>query len=215
MRRGKYENFKQPIVNTAMCLAVVLFWLVIITTYMSSGLYARYSTQASGKDSARVITFGNLTLAENGVDNATGENFYILPGVDIQKEVTVSFTGSEAAVFVFVKANTPGWDRNGNIFYKGTGLLEWTVDTANWTYLTSNGNDHVYYTFLKPGETLDKVDFILNDTVKVGTKDRTSYNSITGDLQINVTAYAVQANGFITSDNMAVNAANAWAALNP
>ena len=43
--------------NIPCCLACLLFVLVMITTYMTSGLYARYTTKATDSDSARVAKF--------------------------------------------------------------------------------------------------------------------------------------------------------------
>ena len=108
MRRGKYEKVRTPVVSIAMYMAVVLFWLIAISVYISSGLFAKYSTTASGGDSARVIKFGDLIVTENNVAGSEGGNFYFAPGVDIQKKVTVAFEGSEAATYVFVRVETPG-----------------------------------------------------------------------------------------------------------
>ena len=47
-------------------LAGILFCLILITTAMLGGLFARYTTSGSGSDSARVAKFGTLTLTETG-----------------------------------------------------------------------------------------------------------------------------------------------------
>ena len=56
-----------------MWMAGVLFCLVLITTAMMGGLFARYITSATGSDSARVVVFGNLTLTETGDFVAIGD----------------------------------------------------------------------------------------------------------------------------------------------
>lgn len=43
--------------NIPMCLACLLLVLVMFTTYMTSGLFARYTTSSTGNDSARVARF--------------------------------------------------------------------------------------------------------------------------------------------------------------
>ena len=55
-----------------MLLAGVCLCLVIISTHFTSGLYARYSTGASGSDGARVIQFRQLTITETGSFTESG-----------------------------------------------------------------------------------------------------------------------------------------------
>ena len=147
MRKGKYLRRKQIIVNIPICLAVVLFWLVAITTYMSSGLYAKYSTSGRGSDSARVIQFGQLTVLEDA--DKTGEKMIFIPGVDLKKDIDVSFSGSEAACYVFIRVDTPGWTTTDHeLFTEKSGLMSWelnvgTPETPVWRYLTSEENSHV------------------------------------------------------------------------
>ena len=44
-------------VNIPMCAALVLLLLTMISVHLTSGLYARYTSTASGSDSARVAKF--------------------------------------------------------------------------------------------------------------------------------------------------------------
>lgn len=44
-------------VNIPICVAAVLLFLTLLSTHLCSGLYARYTTTASGSDSARVARF--------------------------------------------------------------------------------------------------------------------------------------------------------------
>lgn len=46
-----------PKVNIVFSIAMVLLVLVMASSYMTSGLYARYVSQATGSDSARVARF--------------------------------------------------------------------------------------------------------------------------------------------------------------
>lgn len=43
--------------NIPMCLALILLMLTMITTHLTGGLYARYTTTATASDSARVAKF--------------------------------------------------------------------------------------------------------------------------------------------------------------
>ena len=232
MRRGKYEQHREPVVNVAMCLAIVLFWLVIITTYMSSGLFAKYSTMGSGKDSARVITFGELTVTETldtGV-TATGGNLIFVPGTTMKKDISVAFEGSEADTIVFVALDADGWTFTApnatdpatfTLKQDATTLMSWKV-ASGWNYLASEGNQHVFYIFLDSNTPLGTIvdgqlvgkDFIAKNgeiTVNVATYD--AYDALAGaDLNLNVTGYAVQANGFYAPDRDTVEdvATAAW-----
>ena len=221
MRKGKYSKKREPVLNKAMSLAVVLFWLVIITTYMSSGLYAKYSTMGAGGDEARVIRFGELTVTETldtGI-TTTGGNLIFVPGTTLQKKLTVDFEGSEAATFVFVELDTTGWDftpqnaTNGATLalkQDGNILLFWKV-ADGWEYLASDGNKHVFYTALEPNEALTEKDFIAGGKITVSVATYDAYDALRGvDLKVNVTAYAVQANGFAVSNNMEDNVIAAW-----
>ena len=229
MRRGKYENVRTPVVSVAIYLAVVLFWLVAITIYLSTGLFAKYSTTAIGSDSARVIKFGDLIVTENGVANSQGKQFVFQPGADLEKKVTVEFEGSEAATFVIVSVETPGWtkiaDRDFVLNQGETQIMSWSVD-EKWTYLTSEneGDLHVYYVALDPNEAMQIVDaqgvtsgwdFVKDGKITVSADaTRADYKNLAGaEIAINLKAYAVQANGFYT-EGESNPALAAWNSIN-
>ena len=201
------KYLKKPKMNIAMNIAMVLFCLTIVSTYLVSGLYARYTTSATGSDSARVMKFGNLTLTETGNfiqdehGNPTSE-MMIIPGVSIEKQAFVSFSGSEAATFVFIEV-TPSahWDRTENYFYKGT-HMEWRVD-ADWKYLTQTGNTSVFYQTLEPNKTLTNepviADGVINVRSDLGKTIMSTVEKVNGedvDITITFRASVVQANGF-------------------
>lgn len=209
MRRGKYEKVKTPVVNIAMCIALVLFSLVAVTVYMAQGLYARYVTRDTGSDSARVMKFGQLTLKENGDAGSVGEAFICIPGVDIDKNITVSFTSSEADVFIFSAVDTTDWDASSEYAFSksvaGKPLVSWSVDSTNWTYLTAETvtrdkqtrRYHVYYRLLDTNTAMADIPLITDGIVKVQKATRAEYAALAGQtMRIDVTAYAVQANGF-------------------
>lgn len=226
MRRGKFET-PVPALNFMMTLAVVLFWLVMITTYMSAGLYAKYSTGNTGGDKAQVITFGELIVRENEIEGSTGEEYIFMPGVDLKKDITISFGGSEADTFVFAELDTPGWERSGthgfSLQHSGKTIMSWSVGDR-WTYLTSQENQHIYYLQLEANEPLYGIEVIKEGRISVsesGTradykalKDRLADTSNNYELKIDVTAHIVQANGFYLSEDMEANAAAAWNSLN-
>ena len=211
MRKGKYEQHREPVVNVAMCLAIVLFWLVIITTYMSSGLFAKYSTMGKGGDSARVITFGDLTVTETldtGV-TTTGGNLIFVPGTTMKKELTVDFEGSEADTVVFVALEAKGWsftapnatDPASFALKQGENtLMSWKMENG-WNYLASDGERHVFYIFLDSNTPLKNKPVIKDGQITVNVATYDAYDALAGvDLNLDITAYAVQANGFYAPD---------------
>ena len=201
------KYLKKPKKNIAMNIAMVLFCLTVASTYLVSGLFARYTSSATGSASARVMKFGNLTLTETGdflLDehgNQTNE-MMIIPGIPIQKQAFVSYSGSEAATFVFVEV-TPSahWERQEHSFYKGT-YMAWSVN-ANWQYLTQTGNTSVFYQILEPNKTLTDEPVIYNGVINcnsdLGKNIMSSIQQVNGedvDISITFRASVVQANGF-------------------
>ncbi len=91
---------KSQKLNIPMCAALVLLMLTMISIHLTSGLYARYTTTASGSDSARVAKFditGNGTLTESAVVN-------ILPGQTVKKTLII-MSHCEVAVRYSLQVN--------------------------------------------------------------------------------------------------------------
>lgn len=224
MRKGKYLNKKQFFVNIPLLAASVLFWLVVITTYLASNLYAKYTTSGTATDSARIMAFGKLTVTDCNTPASEGGQYVFVPGVPLKKQITIAFTGSNADCFVFVKAETTGWVPNEThtVFTGERNRLTWSV-SDNWTYLCSEENYHVYYRPLSANTPLEATDFIKDGEVYVyspiengspiaDSDTRNLYASDPLQLNIHVTAYAVQANGF-SANGEAAKAAEAWSAV--
>ena len=152
-------------VNIPMCIACFLFCLTLISIHLTSGLYAKYLSFASGSDSARVITFGDLTLTETGDFNAEGK-LMIIPGVDLTKKAEVNFSGSEAATYVFVEITLDEWQTTDNKTFSINSddkvLMQWSV-AAGWTYLKIDKGAYVYYRALTPNAELDGADVIADE----------------------------------------------------
>lgn len=221
-RRRHKTNSK---VNVPMTMAMVLLYLTVFSIYLSSGLYAKYTTSSSGQDGARVITFGGLTLEETGdfvVDSEGKREFMMIPGVNLKKDVKISFDGSEADTYIFVAADMPGWETENHVQFSVMSKLDATktlmtmyIDVSDeaWKYLTTDGTTHVYYRLLESNEALEQVPLICNLENPVSTeetyqievnkfitkKDLENENA----LAMNITAYAAQASGFN-------NATDAW-----
>ena len=155
--KGQFHN--RP--NIAPRLAAVMLVMVCVSTWMLAGLLAKYTTQNSESDNARVIKFGDLTMTEIG-DFAKDGTAMIIPGVNLQKKVLVSFSGSESATYVFVEVIlSEGWtatSEDHKSFAIGDNHMTWAVEDG-WTMVEvspSNGN-YVFYKELPSVIRLQKV----------------------------------------------------------
>ena len=164
VKRGdKMSTKKQPSPrNFFIIWAIFGLSLVLLSSHITSGPYAKYSSQSTGSDGARVIKFGDLTVTETGdftsVD--TNENqFIFVPGVDLKKDIRVTFKGSEASTIVFITVETPGWNLNNKSFTDSKGQLAWSV-ADGWTHLETDGSTHVFYYALEPNTPMNDTPFI-------------------------------------------------------
>lgn len=191
-------------------LAGVLFCLVLVTTAMMGGMFARYSTSGEGSDSARVAKFGTLTVTETGdFDGTEQKKGMIIPGVPLTKNIALDFTGSELATIVFVRLDlSDNWKLDGNTFsvvhHNGTEFLSWQV-AEGWTLLENT--QYVFYRELPPNTVLEDVAFTAGDgTITVSEWITEATIGTLEDTHINIQAGVIQSGGFET-------VADAWEAL--
>lgn len=202
--------------NFMLRLASFLFVCVIVSTVTLAGLLARYVTSDGGSDSARVIKFNTVQITENNTN--AGDQFIICPGVDIKKDVEVTFGGSEAATYVFLTIDaSKNWKsfESGDNKYQHAYMLNekecltYEVD-EQWSYHTSETNDDkktfVYYMYLDPNDSISDFEVIKDEgTIKVSRyvtmDDLATMVSVSGSVKkslvdLDFKAVAVQANGF-------------------
>lgn len=213
MKKEKNRRSSMTFGEKMIFVAGILFCLVLITTAMMGGLFARYTTTGTGSDNARVARWGQLTITETG-DFGTNGSFpaMIIPGVNLDKDVTVSFTGSEMAAYVFVSLDlSDHWNvaDDGYAFTAANGGITWKVDKDQWTYLP--GSSYVYYKILQPNTTIDNIPVLAEladgcEITVVSTLSDTYVASMTGS-KIDIQASVIQAGGFKNVDE-------AWAYLN-
>lgn len=94
MKQRKSEKSALSAGCILMRIAAVLFCLVVVSTYLMAGLFARYTTNGSSGDSARVAGFHvALTGVTDGVtyDVTTLEPGKVTVTLDNQSEVAVSY----------------------------------------------------------------------------------------------------------------------------
>lgn len=109
--RGKKSNKRAPLFSVTH-VGLILLCLVLVTGHFAGGIYAKYATENGGGDSGRVISFGELTVTE---DN----DLLVAPGCSIRRQTNVSFGGSEAQTYLFVKI---GYDKDVWQWQDGTKL---------------------------------------------------------------------------------------------
>lgn len=160
-----------------------LLYLAVVTFALTGVTFSRYVASAHSQDEGRVITFGDLTVTDSG-------SVQVQPGVPTQKNLTVRFDGSEAAVYVFAEVQD-GWTLGTDgIYHDAAGLMTWRV-ADGWTHL----RDNVYYRELAPNTALD-AGLIDDGTVDVSEDmTRTELEKLSKALSIRVQAAAVQREG--------------------
>ena len=185
--------------NIPMCLAAILLCLTLISIHLTSGLYAKYISSASGNDSARVIKFGELTLTEEG-DFYEGIKLMIIPGVALTKTATVSFSGSESATYVFVEITPSKWSTTDNktfsLMSNGKTAMQWNV-AEGWLFLKSDNGTYIYYRELTPNTELIATDIIAeNGKIAVSNQITKSEIQVMTGISIKLRATVVQSGGF-------------------
>lgn len=186
-------------VNIPMCIASFLFCLTLFSAYLTSGLYAKYISSASGSDNARVIKFGDLTLSEEG-DFFDGNKLMVIPGVNLTKKATVSFSSSESATYVFLEITPSKWSTTDNksfsLLSNGKTAMQWNI-AEGWMFLKSDNGTYIYYRELDPNTELVAAD-IIAENGKVSVSDQITKSEIetmTG-ISIKLRASVVQSGGF-------------------
>ena len=202
----KKQNKEKAPVNLGTILirvAAGLFILTIISIYLLSGLFARYVSSDQGSDSARVATFGNLTLTETGdFDGTDSKKGMIIPGVPLTKNATVTFTGSEMATVVFVEVIVPKdtWETADNKAFSYGGM-SWSV-ASGWEYLTKDlygGEDrYVFFKILEPNTQLSGEEIVKDGVISVSEEITKANIGSLGNADLTFRASVIQAGGFKT-----------------
>lgn len=189
--------------NIPMCAACVLLCLTLFSIHLTSGLYAKYIAKGTGSDEARVIRFNQLVLTEDKsyFDQHDGK-WMIIPGVNIPKQATVNFGGSESDTYIIVEVTlSKQWNTIDNInFNVNATHLNWTI-AEGWTYLKNVANingsiTYVYYKYLDSNTPLTSAHIIKNGVINVSDSITKKQISSLKDIFITFRATAVQAGGF-------------------
>ena len=197
MKHGKKTEQKPKF---RLPFSAVLLYLVLIAVALSGVTFSKYMTGTTVGDTARVAIMRDITVTETG-NFAETDKWVITPGVDMIKNAVVNFEGSEMACYVFCEIKTTGWSRmNDNYSFVFSGgnenILGWAVNNG-WKFLSGNGSESVYYRTVSAngGLTAD----VLADGGKITVSEnitKTQLDSLPKDMQIIISATAVQYNGF-------------------
>ena len=180
--------------------SAVLLYLVLIAAALSGVTFSRYMVGTTAGDTARVAIMRDITVTETG-NFAETDKWVITPGVDMIKNAVVNFEGSEMACYVFCEIKTTGWSRmddNYSFVFSGgnENILGWAVNNG-WKFLSGNGSEAVYYRIVSANTVLQTD--VLADGGKITVSEnitKTQLDSLPKDMQIKISATAVQYNGF-------------------
>lgn len=221
-------------VNIPICLAAILLCLTLLSIHLSSNVFARYTVTVDGNDNARVIDFQQLEI-----DDLEMERITVIPGVDIPRDPSVTFGGSESATYVFLEVYLQNGSAATNWAVSADGMtyralyhdhdfdpatpnapgLTWAV-AGEWTYLPNTFEPYAYYQALDPNDPLTAsvikdgvitvADSMLEDTLaRIGPEGGAT------NLSVNFSASVVQSIGF-TSPTEAWNSLETYhARTNP
>lgn len=212
----KPKRTKKPFGVMPLQLAGILFCLVLLLTCLLAGIFARYAKIGKTNNPARVIQFEKLTINENDDVFTDTESHTMLfaPGITLHRNTSVSFGGSEAACFVFLRVNTSDFTKIDDYAYSYGTVTDKTIDFSvdiGWTFLKTDDGASIYYTITDPNEALDAKPVLQNGNITVGESfTRTEMQAIPSTLHIAFDAYAVQLDGFGDFATETEHAEAAW-----
>ena len=148
------------------------------------------------------FTFGDINIE---LKETTGENYKIIPGVDITKNPKVTVKANSEACYLFIKVKEENWPT----------ATEADGTTKKVNYSIGNGwiplddQSGVYYREVDTFST-DIDLYVITDNKVTVSKNLTKaeVNSISGQPKLTFTAYAVQKDGID-------DAKTAWSKVNP
>lgn len=207
MRDKKSNNGASPF--SVMHAALILLCAVLISGHLMGGIYARYATEDSGDDGARVIFFGDLTVTEEN-------DLLVAPGATLQRQTYVSFDGSEARTYLFVHITFDKtkwkWGYGGKeiktVETYPDKMIEEDVSIAsidvfrNWQELETFSEEKseeyngVFYLELEPNTKINKMPVFANrGYIDLPIVSMDTLKPLDGS-SISVEVVVVQANGF-------------------
>ena len=152
------------------------------------------------------FTYGDINIT---LEETTGSDYKIIPGVDIEKDPLVTVLAKSEACWLFVKVDEKNWP---TLTY-GDG--ETTVRKVKYDiadgWAKGDGTNipaNVYYREVDAKDAAQEFPVLKDNKITVSdTLTKIEINEkLTGTPKLSITAYAIQKDGMDT-------AANAWAAI--
>lgn len=192
------KNTRNRILLTALAAL-----LLVVVAVGSTVAYLQASTKTI-TNTFKAASIANLTLIEHeyDADNHTlkstttqaNANYQFIPGVDLPKDPTLN-AEADVPYYVFVKVTISNWPTTDKISKK----MFYETDTT-WTKLegaTTEENTAVYYKALDANVKITDLQLITDNKITVSADlDKTTLEGITGNIQMEFTAYAIQQSGF-------------------
>ena len=133
------------------------------------------------------------------LDETTGDDYYIIPGVNITKDPKVTYT-TDVDSYLFVAVTE-------NHFDKLEGLLEYEI-ADGWTELTgvpnTNEDNRLFYRIVDVTTGTKKTDscYVLKNNTVTVSKDitMTDMDNLTNQPNLIFTAYIIQKDGFASPE---------------
>ena len=187
----------------ALCAVLLVVSTVFVTMAFLTDTDSVKNTFTFGQvgislDEAKVDTSG---VEVEGADRVKANEYHLIPGHNYVKDPTIHVDGDSENCLLFVKLE------NGLKDIIASKTIEEQMQGYGWTLIDSTNNIWAYNKVVAENDHIEVFDeFTLKDNADV---------SQYGDTSIVVTAYAVQADGFVTDTSVgaevsSVVAENAW-----
>lgn len=191
---GKYESRKRRTVSSR--AFVVLLALVLILGVAAGSTVAWLVAKTDPV--VNTFTYGDINIT---LEESTGSNYKIIPGVNIAKDPKVTVKAGSEACWLFVKVEEKGNFVADKVTY---------AIADGWNAL--DGQTGVYYREVPAATDDTGFDVLKNNTITVSDQlTKTEIQNLTGADKtptLTFTAYAVQKDGI-------ADAAAAWAKVTP
>lgn len=177
-----------------------LSYLLLLSLMLTGVTFSKYVAVSPKGDSARVAMIKELSVTETGSFSSPNE-WIVTPGVDMIKNASVQFDGSEMACYVFVEINAAGWQRTSERAFSytdgGNTLMSWSIAETPLAFLDGDENSAVFYTIVS-ANTAFETELLANDGKITVSKNITKsmLEALPADMSIRITAFAVQYHGF-------------------
>lgn len=154
------------------------------------------------------FTYGDINIT---LEESTGSDYKIIPGVDIGKDPLVTVLAKSEACWLFVKVDEENWPELTYVNKDGKAVRKVNYDIADG-WAKGDGTSipaNVYYRVVNADDANQEFPVLKDNKITVSnTLTKIDINEkLTGTPKLSITAYAIQKDGMD-------DAAAAWAAIN-